>query len=259
MQINDTVSSYTLSKTTTDIFEQGSPKRISDVWKEQGLEYDSLKVNISEEGLSAYKQMFQHDVQEQDSQNVIVRLIPGGGMEWGNEDWPDMEDFLGWGRRWKMMDDKIPNNYYDPFVSVRDKAAALLKGYAERYDEIVKGYENGTRIKYVVDKSTEELYRTATMEEDLEYLWEEFESRVSSLEKLHQYDCRDREAHAISSMDGFPYGASLKDVMKYGILYRSMKDEENIVNVKQKLIEAASLFVNQYKEFGLSRLNLQVL
>lgn len=227
---------------------QGSPKKISDVWKEQGPK-----------GLNAYKQMFQHDDQDLYSKNVIVRLIPGGGMAWENEDWPDMEDFLGWGRRWKMMDDKIPDNYYDPFVSIRDKAAALLKGYAERYDEIVKGYENGTRVKYVVDKSTEELYRTATMEEDLEYLWEEFESRASSLEKLHQYDCRDREVCASSSMDGFPYGSSLRKALRYGILYRSMKDEENIVNVKQKLIDAASLFVSQYKEFGLSRLNLQVL
>ena len=60
-------------------------------------------------------------------------------------------------------------------------------------------------------------------------------------------------------MDGFPYGSSIRDVLKYGILYRNMKDEENIVDIRKKLIDAASLFVSQYKEYGLSKPNLQVL
>lgn len=257
MQINNVDPSYSLSRGCTDIFAQGSPKRISEVLSEQGFSDSPIKVEISREGQDAYKQMFQHDNQK-DFKSLNLRLMPGE-MSWGNEGWPDIEEFLGWGTSWKMMDDKIPQNYNSVFVSIKDKAAALLKGYAERYDEIIKGYEAGTRVRYVVDMDSEELYRKATMEEDLEYLRIEFEERAASLELMHKRDCMFREVHASSTMDGFPYGSSIRDVLKYGTLYRSMKDEENIVDIRKKLIDAASSFVSQYKESGLSKLNLQVL
>lgn len=257
MQIHNIDQSNSLSRGCTDISAHGAPKSISEVLKEQGLENIPIKVDISAEGREAYKQMFQH--KEQEFKSLNLRLMPGEDMSWGNEGWPDIEEFLGWGTSGKMMNDKIPGNYYDAFVSVKDKAAALLKGYAETYDEIMKGYENGTRVRYVVDMDTDELYRTATKEEDLAYLRKEYESRVLVLEKMHKSDCRTREALASSAMDGFPYVSSIRNVLKYGILYRNMKDEENIVNVKQKLMDAAAAFVSQYKESGLSRLNLQVL
>ncbi len=257
MQTNNVESSYSLAGGCIDIFAQGSPKKVSEVLKEQGLAECPVKVEISREGLDAYKQMFQHDNQE-DFKSLNLRLMPGE-MAWGNEGWPDIDEFLGWGTSWKMMADKMPQNYNDIFVSVKDKAAALLKGYAERYDEIVKGYENGTRVRYVVDMDTESLYRKATLEEDLEYLRTEFEERAGSLEAANKRDCKFREAHAKSTMDGFPYGSSIREVLRYGTLYRSMKDEENITDIRQKLVDAASLFVSQYRESGLSRLNLQVL
>lgn len=256
MQINNVESPCSLSRGCTDIFAQGSPKRISEVLREQGFSDCPVKVDISREGQNAYKQMFQHDNQK-DFKSLNLRLMPGE-MSWGNEGWPDIEEFLGWGTLWNMMDDKIPQNYHSAFVSVKDKAAALLKGYAERYDEIIKGHENGTRVRYVVDMDTENLYRKATLEEDLQYLKTEFEERAGSLELANKRDCKIREVHAKSTMDGFPYGSSMRDVLKYGILYRNMKDEEEIVDIKKKLVDAASLFVSQYREFGLSKLNLQV-
>ncbi len=256
-QINNVNPSDSLSRSCIDIFAQGSPKKISEVLSEQGLADCPIKVDISEEGLNAYKQMYQND-NKKEFKSLNLRLMPGE-MSWGNEGWPDIEEFLGWGTLWKMMDDRMPQNYHSAFVSIKDKAAALLKGYAEKYDEIIKGYEDGTRVRYVVDMDTEDLYRKATMEEDLEYLRIEFEERAASLELIHKRDCKVREVHAKSTMDGFPYGSSMRDVLKYGTLYRNMKDEENIVDIKKKLIDAASSFVSRYKEFGLSKLNLKVL
>lgn len=69
----------------------------------------------------------------------------------------------------------------DIYTPIKDKASALLNAYQETHTEIVKGYEDGTRVQYVVDMDTEELYRKATME-------------------------------------GFPYGSSMRDVLKYSIL-----------------------------------------
>lgn len=170
-----------------------------------------------------------------------------GEMAWGNEGWPDIDEFLGWGTLWKMMDGKAPRDFRDIHTPVKDKASALLNAYKETYAEIVKGYEDGTRVRYVVDMDTEELYRKATLEEDLAYLRQEFEERASRLEKDHEIACRDRKALADAYMDGFPYGTSLRDVLKYGMLYRNMKDEEKITDIKQGLLEAADAFVRQYQ------------
>ena len=52
---------------------------------------------------------------------------------------------------------------------------------------------------------------------------------------------------AEATMEGFPYGSSMRDVLKYGILYRNMKDDEKITGIKQGLLEAADAFVRQYK------------
>ena len=246
MQIQDIDSSCSLSRATVDISSQGKPRTISEERKEQGWDGPAVKVDISAESLNAYKEMFQKEDSGQDFKSLNLRLMPGE-MAWGNEGWPDIDEFLGWGTFWKMMDGKVPRNFSDIYTPLKDKASALLNAYQETYAEIVKGYEDGTRVRYVVDMDTEELYRKATMEEDLKYLWEEFESRASSLEKDHASACRNRKAMAEATMEGFPYGSSMRDVLKYGILYRNMKDDEKITGIKQGLLEAADAFVRQYK------------
>ncbi len=62
-------------------------------------------------------------------------------------------------------------NYY----SATDAASNMLKVYASLYDEIVKGYEAGTRETYVEDKNAEGGYRKLTMEEELQELDKAYE------------------------------------------------------------------------------------
>ncbi len=245
MQIQNVEASCSLSRTATDISAQGAPKTIAEAWREQGFDGPPVKVDISKEGMRAYKELFRKEDPMEDFKSLNLRLMPGE-MAWGNEGWPDIDEFLGWGTMWKMMDGKVPRDNRDIFTPVKDKASALLNAYKQTYAEIVKGYADGTRTRYVVDMGTEALYRRATMEEDLAYLREEFEERASSLEKNHLRACRDRKVLADAYMDGFPYGSSIRDVLKYGILYRNMKDEEKIVDIKQGLLEAADAFEGQY-------------
>ena len=61
-------------------------------------------------------------------------------------------------------------NFIRNFISVSDTANNMLKVYASLYDEIVKGYENGTRETYVEDENAEGGYRKLTMEEELDEL-----------------------------------------------------------------------------------------
>ena len=52
-------------------------------------------------------------------------------------------------------------------LNITDKANNYVKAYAELYDEIVKGYENGTREIYVADENAP---RKLTKDEELSNL-----------------------------------------------------------------------------------------
>lgn len=66
-------------------------------------------------------------------------------------------------------------------LSVSSASKNVLKAYSNLYDEIVKGYENGTR-KINVSAENEQGYRTLTMEEELANLDNAYQKAVKSLE-----------------------------------------------------------------------------
>ncbi len=54
--------------------------------------------------------------------------------------------------------------------SFSDEAEDYVRAYGNLYDEIVQGYKNGTRERYVEDETSEKGYRKTTMEEELKGL-----------------------------------------------------------------------------------------
>jgi len=217
------------------------------------MEEPAVKLEISKEALEAYKQMYQPDYEERNRKTLHIRLMPDG-MSFGDEDWPDIDDFLNVGNqiagmRGHMMYGKLPQDYFDSLVSIKDKASMLLKVYADTYNDIVEGYENGTREKYVVDMKAEDLYRKVTMEEELGYLREELETQARDLEITHKYDCKVRADMAVSYMDEILSGG-LRKALRYNMAYHQLKEEEKIANIKQSMLDAAAVFVNRHKEFG---------
>lgn len=259
ISMNNAEASYALSRGWTDISAQGSPRKIADVLREQGYDIDKmpLKIDISEEGLSAYKHMSQNQNNDGGVKVYQVCIPCDKPVEYGGEGWPAKEEFLGQGFATKMIGSKYPQSYYfNAYVPIQDKAAALLNAYKKSYDEIVKGYENGTRERYVIDRDTEKQYRKATMEEDLEDLRKAFEGFSDVLERyVHEYDCWLRERRAAIALSELADGTlSLGKAMKRKMLYESMKGDEEVADIKQKLVDAGSLFVSQYKELGLNKL-----
>ena len=61
MQIQNIDSPCSLASAMVDISSQGKPRTISGEWKEQGWDSPAVKVDISAESLSAYKETFQRD------------------------------------------------------------------------------------------------------------------------------------------------------------------------------------------------------
>lgn len=62
----------------------------------------------------------------------------------------------------------------------------LEKAYQNLRDEIVQGYENGTRQVKVVDESSETGYRTLTMEEELSALDAAYEKTLTGFKELSE-------------------------------------------------------------------------
>lgn len=66
--------------------------------------------------------------------------------------------------------------------SASDKQEDYAKAYKKLYDEIVQGYENGTRDRYVEDKTSETGYRKMMMEEEISGLYKAFQRATRNMD-----------------------------------------------------------------------------
>lgn len=262
---NHARASNSLSYGWTPISAKGSSKTIVEALKEQGYDIEKrpIKVDISREAIEKYKQMFQSNKQESSIKIVYgQQQPPKDPVTYGENGCPDKEDFVDHLDYHKMINRKLNQNdyYFNPYVSIKDKTFMLLEAYGKSYDEIVKGYENGTREKYIIDMNAEGHYRKVTMEEELNLLQEEFEIKSNTLERtILKTDCFMRRVDAENSDKWLAMGiTSLGEAAKSKAFYEQMKDEEKLTDLKQKLMDAANLFISQYQQFGGRRFNVVV-
>ncbi len=66
--------------------------------------------------------------------------------------------------------------------SASNKREDYARAYKKLYDEIVHGYENGTRERYVEDKASETGYRKMTMEEEINGLAKAFQRATRNMD-----------------------------------------------------------------------------
>ena len=66
--------------------------------------------------------------------------------------------------------------------STANKAEDYARAYRNLYDEIVQGYQNGTRERYVEDKASETGYRKMTMEEEINGLDKAFQRAADQID-----------------------------------------------------------------------------
>ena len=69
---------------------------------------------------------------------------------------------------------------YDKRPSVEEKGKTVFNAFKEMTDEIISGYENGTRVRFVEDKNSEDGYRRLTMEDELSILQDEYDEFVEN-------------------------------------------------------------------------------
>lgn len=76
----------------------------------------------------------------------------------------------------------------------QDWVNCCVDTYKKLYDEIVSGYANGTREKYVSDENSEDGLRKLTMSEELQMLDEEYNNTCNFLEGFFKQYKKEHEA-----------------------------------------------------------------
>ena len=242
-----------LTWNSQDIFGKGkpSPETVQDVLQKAGIS-QPIKVDISKEGMDRYKEKYQQSGQDRDFKGLNIHLTPEG-MVFGNEDWPDRKDFIDVGdaRPEKLLHKGMDlQKWYDDWTSVKDKASMLLSAYTKAYEEIVKGYESGTRTKYRIDIDAKDLYRAVTMEEELAALEERYAAKAANLEELNRLSCSARKSIAVQYTEWAERGflVSREEAAEKTARYRELKDEEEITDIQTKMMSAMYAFQSQYRK-----------
>ncbi|MBO5165141.1 MAG: hypothetical protein J6B90_00885 [Lachnospiraceae bacterium] len=159
----------TYQKPNIDLFEMtgkqnNRPVKFCDT--EAGKNVPAIKVNISEEGLRALhgsKIKGSVDIQKQTEE-----------LQYISEHQP-VESFTN--RLSRVMKNsyvQFSESNSDEKLTIQKKADILLDEFREICDEITSGYEEGNRVRFIEDSTTEDGYRKLSKEDELSILLSEF-------------------------------------------------------------------------------------
>lgn len=136
---------------------------------------DAVKVSISQEGIENYRKQLRESglggangkVIAKEGKDSIIRQAKQAtsalsANDYGNALARETE---------KLKGQRTGSSSY----SLSNRAEDSVRAYGNLYDEIVQGYQNGTRERYVEDETSETGYRKMTMEEELDGLDKAFQ------------------------------------------------------------------------------------
>ena len=125
-----------------------------------------VKVNISEEGLRAlHGSKFPGSIDIKAEQERI---------RYASDHQPTESYYTRMSREMNnALEQKRAENNGN--LTIEDRENAIMNSFKSIADEIVKGYENGSRVRFVEDSDSEDGYRRLTKEDELEILQKEFD------------------------------------------------------------------------------------
>lgn len=132
-----------------------------------------VKVTISEEGLKNYREKIANgqsfeEVQEQRKLLLETKLSP------------DMNYKFTLSAKVNSLNETDKEASGAKYLSNEEKLDNIMEAYTSLYEEIVQGYEDGTRVINVADENSEKGYQTLTMQEELADLDNAYESVVNT-------------------------------------------------------------------------------
>ena len=155
---------------------QNSPVRYNET--EIGKNNPVVKVNISEEGLRAL-----HGSKLPGSIDIKAEQER---IRYASDHQPTESYYTRMSREMNnALEQKRAENNGN--LTIEDRENAIMNSFKSIADEIVSGYDNGTRIRFVEDSDSEDGYRRLTKEDELEILQKEFDDlSEAKFGKKHQ-------------------------------------------------------------------------
>lgn len=194
-----------------------------------------VKISISEEGKKNYRNSL-----EKKSEGFDTVVEQRSGLLSG-KNMPETDYCFELGNKLAALKEK------DVYKSTEDKAYDLLKAYASMYDEIVQGYESGTRERYSEEQLSESGYRKLTMSEEINSLNIAYKKYADNLEMQVQQAPKIAEAHDKYMEKILKIGAERAELAtKAQELYSNVKDKGVMENISEKVVAASKVFVEQY-------------
>ena len=143
---------------------QNSPVRYNET--EVGKNNPVVKVNISKEGLRAL-----HGSKLPGSVDIKAEQER---IRFASDHQPTESYYTRMSREMNnALEQKRAENNGN--LTIEDRENAIMNSFKSIADEIVSGYDNGTRIRFVEDSDSEDGYRRLTKEDELEILQKEFD------------------------------------------------------------------------------------
>lgn len=245
MKISNNVNNTTLIITKNDSKVQEENKQTN----EKRTAEQSVKLSISNEGREYYRNSIQQNGQEtyddvlQRREQLINEKI--SVIDYGYE---ISKKAAGW--------NKEAANTGRNVVSTTDRANGYVAAYAELYDEIIQGYEAGTREIYVADENGT---HKITRDEELSALDAAYKKTVDDFVTMEK---RNQHAREIISeeMDKISKITSRSTLAATYIEEQKTRGEDEIPeNLGEKMYEAIFSFKEKYAMFHSNMDNLSQL
>lgn len=168
-------------------------------------------------------------------------------------------------RRYTMLNSELKKDKNDN-LNPEELGKNALFAYSQMYDEIKKGYAQGTREIYIADSKSEFGYRRATEEEELEALDATFDFHASYTEAYVKFLDEDKDGMLKGIQNTRNLWEAAKEKRNHKkddsdsnlnkVSNQGIKNEETSINLAEQMKKSRNLVKMQYNQFSMSITNL---
>jgi hypothetical protein len=218
-------------------------QEIQTVWKQENEWGQPIEVTISEEGMESLRQKVMqtkgYSTQTFDERMRISEISSKSVM--------DLQSIFSMEMINATRKAKSEDTESNAEETTKDKyyktAYNYLDYYANKYDEIVKGYEDGTREFWISDENSELGFRQVTKEDELEALDKAYERNVEIQATFAVMEPIGKKAIHDSLEQLNKVRKDKQDISEY-------VEEEPIEKLYERMMESRNQFKNRYSSVG---------
>ena len=204
----------------------------------------AVQLSISQEGIENYRKKIQENGIQPTDKNIMEKkhtlIEQAKNAIFDNQYENELAKKTG-----ELKGQHENNGTY----SLSNKMEDYVKAYGDIYDEIVQGYKNGTRERYVADENSATGFRKMTMEEELNGLDKAFQKKADTENELAE----NAKKAAAAFKDTAEKLAKIKGAKtSFADAYNNLETEgyTSQENVGQKMITLAQAWKNAYQDSG---------